>query len=210
MCNLYSMTATVDEVRRLFGPFEGDRDNLPAYAEIYPGAPAPVLRRDPQGGLRLDVMSWGFPGPAAAKGRPVTNVRNLASPFWRSALDRPDRRCLVPVTRFCEWSAAADPATGRKARHWFGLHDHGHAPSVDRLFAFAGLWRPGGGDAQDGPYMAFLTCAPNALVGAVHPKAMPVMLAADDGLKWLDGDRASACALARPWPDADMRMIEPA
>jgi hypothetical protein len=28
MCNLYQMTQTVDEMRRLFGPFEGDRVNL--------------------------------------------------------------------------------------------------------------------------------------------------------------------------------------
>ena len=45
MCNLYTMTATVDEMRRMFGPFDGDRDNLPPFDEIYPGRPAPVLRR---------------------------------------------------------------------------------------------------------------------------------------------------------------------
>ena len=30
MRNLYSMTATVDELRRMFGPFEGDTDNQSA------------------------------------------------------------------------------------------------------------------------------------------------------------------------------------
>ena len=30
VCNLYSMTATVDELRRMFGPFEGDTDNQSA------------------------------------------------------------------------------------------------------------------------------------------------------------------------------------
>ena len=99
MCNLYSMTATVDEMKRLFGPFEGERDNLPPFGEIYPGKPAPVLRRKAEGALKLEIMEWGFPGPAAAKGRPVTNIRNLASPFWRSALSRPGCRCIVPVTR---------------------------------------------------------------------------------------------------------------
>ena len=34
MCNLYTMTATVDEMRRAFGPFTGDTANLPAVAEI--------------------------------------------------------------------------------------------------------------------------------------------------------------------------------
>ena len=200
MCNLYTMTATVDEMRRLFGPFEGDRGNLPAYDEIYPGKSAPVLRRG-EGGLVLETMTWGFPGPAAAKGRAVTNIRNLDSPFWRTALNNVERRCIVPVTRFCEWTTEPDVATRRKAKIWFGLNPSER--QEEPLFAFAGLWRPGEG----GPHMAFLTCAANALVGAVHPKAMPVMLRAADALAWLDHDRASACALAQPFADADMRII---
>lgn len=203
MCNLYSMTATVAEMRRLFGPFEGDRANLPAYDEIYPGRTAPVLRRGDAGNLTLDTMTWGFPGPAAANGRPVTNVRNLASPFWQSALDNPDRRCIVPVTRFCEWTAEPDPVTKRKAKVWFGMH-----AQHDPLFAFAGIWRPGAKDGSDGPFMAFLTCDSNAVVGAVHPKAMPVMLTAASALDWLAHPREQACALAVPFPDADMRRID--
>lgn len=199
MCNLYTMTATVDEMRRMFGPFEGDRANLPTYDEIYPGRAAPVLRRAENGGLKLETMVWGFPGPAAAKGRPVTNVRNLASPFWRSALDNPERRCIVPVTRFCEWTAEADPVTRRKSKVWFGLQE-----DQEPLFAFAGIWRPG----EDGPFMAFLTCDSNAVVGAVHPKAMPVMLRASAAIDWLTHPREQACALAVPFPDTDMRRIE--
>lgn len=83
MCNLYSLTATVDELRRMFGPFEGEASNVPAFGEIYPGRPAPVLRLGDNGtALKPEMMEWGFPGPAAAKGRPVTNIRNLDSPFW--------------------------------------------------------------------------------------------------------------------------------
>lgn len=193
------MTATVDELRRLFGPFDGDTANLPPFDEIYPGKPAPVLRRSDTGGLRLETMSWGFPGPAQAKGRPVTNIRNLSSPFWRSALANPGRRCIVPATRFCEWTGEV----GRKTKIWFGM-----AEAEPEIFAFAGLWRPGGGDGE-GPFMAFLTCEPNATVGAVHPKAMPVMLRPGDAERWLTGERDDACALARPFPDADMRRIDP-
>jgi putative SOS response-associated peptidase YedK len=204
MCNLYTMTATVDEMKRMFGSFEGDRANLPPFPEIYPGRPAPVLRRE-GGGLKLETMTWGFPGPAAAKGRPVTNIRNLASPFWRAALDKVERRCIVPVTQFCEWTAEPDPATKRKRKVWFGMHE-AHEP----LFAFAGLWRPAAKDGSGGPFMAFLTCAPNATVGAIHPKAMPVMLRPADALGWLDHDRETACALALPFADADMRIIDTA
>ena len=207
MCNLYTMTASVAEIRDLFGPFDRDTANLPPFDEIYPGKPAPVLRRGDDGGLKLETMTWGFPGPAQAKGRPVTNVRNLDSPFWRSALSNTERRCLVPATKFCEWAAEPHPDTGRKAKVWFGLNASNDMHKAhDPLFAFAGLWRPGEG----GPFMAFLTCAPNDMVGAVHPKAMPVMLRPKDALAWLDHERESACALAQPFPDADMRRIEPA
>ncbi len=190
------MAASVDAMKKLFGGFAGDRSNLPSYDAIYPNRAAPILRREGEG-LHLEEMIWGFPGPQAAKGRPVTNVRNLASPFWRSALANPARRCLVPVTRFCEWSAEADPDTGRKVKHWFGLE--GEQP-----FAFAGIWRPG----EEANYMAFLTCAPNETVGRVHPKAMPVMLKASDHDRWLGADLEEATQLARPFPDDDMIEFE--
>lgn len=198
MCNLYSMTATVDEMKRLFGTFEGDRANLPPFDEIYPGKPAPVLRKS-ESGLKLETMTWGFPGPAASKGRPVTNVRNLSSPFWRSALGSPERRCIVPVTRFCEWTGEV----GAKRKVWFGMHE-AHEP----LFAFAGLWRPGSREGDGGPFMAFLTCDANATVGAIHPKAMPVMLRPSQAADWLDGTYDNACALAIPFADGDMRIFD--
>ena len=199
MCNLYSMTATVDEMRRIFGPFEGETTNLPAYDEIYPGYSAPVLRRRDDGGLKLEHMKWGFPGPVAAGGRPVTNVRNLNSGFWRNALNEPARRCIVPVTSYCEWTAEPDPETKRKSKVWFGLSEEQHP-----LFAFAGIWRPGEG----GPFMAFLTCEANQVVGAVHPKAMPVMLRPRaDVERWLGSERVDACALAMPFADTAMRRV---
>ena len=196
MCNLYSMTATVDELRRLFGPFDGDKSNLPPFDEIYPGYQAPVLRRKQDGGLALEMMKWGFPGPVSAGSRPVTNVRNLSSPFWRNALGDPGRRCIVPATSFCEWTAEPDPETKRKRKVWFGHSD-------EPVFAFAGIWRPGEG----GPFMAFLTCDANETVGAVHPKAMPVMLDQQTHARWLDDARESACALAAPFDDHRMRRI---
>ena len=199
MCNLYNMTATVDEVRRLFGRFRGDTANLPPFDEIYPGYQTPVLRREGDGTLALEMMKWGFPGPPAAGGRPVTNVRNLGSPFWRNALVKPERRCIVPATSFCEWTAEPDPVTKRKSKVWFGMRE-----DEAQLFAFAGLWRPGEG----GPFMAFLTCEANPTVAAVHPKAMPVMLTADTAEQWLDGPHADACALARPFEDERMRRVQ--
>lgn len=197
MCNLYRMTTNADAMRLLFAPLETGGANLMPMEEIYPEAMAPVIVRGEAGApRRLKTMRWGWP-PFGEIRRPITNVRNLASPMWRSAIADPARRCLVPATAFSEWSATPDPATGRKRKHWFAMADDGP-------FAFAGLWRP----TADGPRFAFLTAAPNATVGAVHPKAMPVLLTpgtlAD---AWLSADGPGACAMQQPFPDAAMKEL---
>lgn len=197
MCNLYRMTTNADAMRQLFGPLETGGANIAAMDEIYPEALAPVIVTATAGEpRRLETMRWGWP-PFGEIKRPITNVRNLASPMWRSALAKPARRCLVPATGFSEWSAAPDPATGKKRKHWFALTDA--SP-----FAFAGLWRP----TADGSRFAFLTAAPNALVGAVHPKAMPVLLTPGAlANAWLAVDGPTAAAMQQPFPDAKMREL---
>ena len=142
-------------------------------------------------------MQWGWP-PFGQVKRPVTNIRNLASPMWRSALADPARRCVVPVTAFSEWSAEPDPATGKKRKHWFALRDA-------ELFGFAGLWRP----TPDGPRFAFLTCAANELVGRVHPKAMPVILdTPGEAARWLSVGGEEAAAMQCPLANEAMQEIE--
>lgn len=62
------------------------------------------------------------------------------------------------------------------------------------------------GESVDDLY-AFLTCAPNAEVAAVHPKAMPVILTRpDEWHAWLGG--APATDLQRPLDDGDLMVIE--
>jgi putative SOS response-associated peptidase YedK len=55
--------------------------------------------------------------------------------------------------------------------------------------------------------MAFLTCAPNALVGAVHPKAMPVILPRSAYATWLEAPFETATALATPYDTAAMVVL---
>jgi len=190
MCNLYSTKASRDEVRAFFQttddwqrPIEQTKDYTA------PGKPGLVVR-DEDGRRVLDTMSWGFP----FQGKPITNVRNYTSPFWRSALQDPARRCLVPVTRFQEWSVEPDPVTGKKRPYWFRL------PSRP-IFAFAGIWRP----AEPAPFFSFLTCGydgdPSAhAVGAIHPKAIPVILHEEDHDRWLHADLDDALQLACAFP----------
>lgn len=125
----------------------------------------------------------------------MTNVRNLMSPFWRSALKDPARRCFVAVTKFCERTAEPDPITKRKSKVWFGYNEH-------PVFAVAGIWRPG----EEGPFMAFLTCQPNDFVGTVHAKVMPVMLDPVDFSLWLDNEHEDACSLAVPYSEERMSL----
>jgi putative SOS response-associated peptidase YedK len=163
--------------------------------ELFPKREGVVVRHGEGGQRVLDVMRWGFP-PLPTSRAPVTNVRNLASPFWRGALGRPDRRCLVPVTSFCEWEGEK----GAKLERWFSL-------TAAPIFAFAGVWRPV--QVADGEWeraYAFLTCDPNPLVAPIHPKAMPVILHPEDYDRWLGDPYANACELAQPFPSQLMAV----
>ena len=197
-----------------------ERGRLPP-PELFPKRESWVVRKE-NGDRVLNVMTWGFPPPPKSRA-PVTNVRNLSSPFWRSALNRPDRRCLVPATEFCEWEGEA----GSKRERWFSL------PACT-VFAFAGIWRP----VEEGRAFAMLTCEPNPLVAPIHAKAMPVttpvpshrvtgrslsalvsarplsrpcgalrsILHPEDYDRWLDGAVEDACSLAQPFPSQLMAV----
>ena len=126
----------------------------------------------------------------------MTNVRNLTSPFWRTALSRPDRRCLVPDTAFSEWTSEPDPVTGRKRKVWLDL-------PAQEVFAFAGVSR----QTSEVDRFASLTTALNELVGAIHPKAMHMILASHEYTAWLTGDFAAVCAMSDAYPDDELRIV---
>ena len=54
----------------------------------------------------------------------------------------------------------------------------------------------------------FLTTEPNAEVGAIHPKAMPVILATEDEIeRWLTAPAEEALTLQRPLADGALRIV---
>lgn len=217
MCNLYSQTTSQDAMRRVFASMPGAGDglvdntgNLPAQGGIFPDYSAPIIRHHPQGGWQLTRARWGMPTPqtflVGKRTDPgVTNIRNTASPHWRRWLGV-GHRCLVPFTSFSE----LDQRSGAARNHpvWFAL-----GPNRPLGF-FAGLcteWTSVR-KIKEGEVTAdlfgFLTCAPNAEVGAVHPKAMPVILNEPAAWhQWLTAPAESALALQRPLPDGSLQIV---
>jgi putative SOS response-associated peptidase YedK len=55
---------------------------------------------------------------------------------------------------------------------------------------------------------AFLTTEPNAEVGAIHPKAMPVILTTPDEVETsMTAPAEEALKLQRPLPDGTLRIV---
>ncbi len=208
MCNLYSLTkgqAAIIELTRAMADRTG---NLPPLPGIFPDYQAPIVRNGAES-RELVMARWGMPSPAfALKGRNadpgITNVRNVKSPHWRRWLGR-ENRCVVPFTSFSENEKLAD---GKTSPVWFALGE-------DRpLAVFAGIWTPWtsvrkvkeGETTND--LFAFLTTDANAEVGAIHPKAMPVILTAPEEIeRWMTAPPEDALQLQRPLPDQALKIV---
>jgi putative SOS response-associated peptidase YedK len=208
MCNLYASTKPQSAIRELARVISDRTGNLPPLPGIFPDNSAPIVRNQPDG-RELMMARWGMPSPAfALKGRNsdpgVTNIRNTASPHWRRWLDI-EHRAVVPFTSFSENEHLSD---GTKPPVWFALDE------TRPLACFAGIWtrwksvrKVKEGETTNNIF-GFLTTEPNREVGAIHPKAMPVILRSREEIDhWMNAPTSEALKLQRPLPDGMLIIV---
>ena len=229
MCNLYSMNRSQDEIRGIVGAMRDGAGNMPPLPGIFPDYAAPIVRTGADGERELVKARWGMPTSQKAlleaatararklevKGRTVdlremlrlepdkgvTNIRNTASRHWQSWLGV-ENRCVVPFTSFSEFNKAAGGDV------WFALDE------TRPLGFFAGIWtrwtsvrKIKEGEVTTDLF-GFLTTEPNWEVGAIHPKAMPVILTRPAEIEtWLMAPAEEALKLQRPLPDGTLKIV---
>jgi putative SOS response-associated peptidase YedK len=209
MCNLYSVTKGQAAIRELTGAMIDRTGNLPSMPGIFPDYAAPIVRNH-EGVRELSMARWGMPTPPAyLKGRStdagITNIRNPASPHWRRWLGV-ENRCVVPFTSFAENEHLPD---GSKPNVWFAFDES------RPLGVFAGIWtrwtsvRKAKEGETTNDIFAFLTTAPNREVGAIHPKAMPVILRSSEEIDiWMSAPISEALELQRSLPDTSLTVVD--
>lgn len=229
MCNLYSMTSSQRAILDLARAMRDFTGNLPPLPGIYPDYQAPIVRNGTDGIRELVMARWGMPSSEQAlfeatkrraeklqaKGKSVdfkqllrmepdsgiTNIRNVKSKHWTRWLGI-EHRCLVPFTSFSEFNKTAG------GNVWFSF-DHSRP-----LAFFAGIWvnwtsvRKVKEGESTNDLFGFLTTEPNAEVGAVHPKAMPVILTKNEEFeRWMTAPAGEALQLQRPLADRSLSVV---
>lgn len=202
MCNRARMAGEPETIHELFGadwPVRRPSSNRANPKELVPRGQAYVVRQEANG-RRVEAMGWDVLG---GRGKfPMTNVRQLGLPQWRRLAEQPEKRCLVPLTEFAEWTPAPiDLGDGKKpikGEMWFRV-------PAQPIFAVAGFWQRLG----DAGHFTMVTCDANALVAPIHPKAMLTILHPDDWERWLSCPYDDVLALQRPYPAEEMRVRGP-
>jgi putative SOS response-associated peptidase YedK len=199
MSSIYRIDVDALKIGETFGADPGNDPWAGGY--IVPGKPAPVILRNNDGDRYFAPRIWGVPPPQSfttalqtQKYRPVTTVRNTDSPFWIGTLRHTEFRCLIPVTALQFWCDAPDLLTGKRRQNIVKI-------PTQPVFALAGIWR----DSEVVSF-AYLTTEPNTLIGSVHRKSMPVILAREDHEPWLTANWETAKTLLEPYPSKFMAM----
>jgi putative SOS response-associated peptidase YedK len=196
MCNLYTIKPSMAEVAARFGV---DVPSKPFNApeEMYPGTPGVVVT-ETRGEREMRSMVWGFPirlrtMKPESKPKPVNNIADLRKPMWSGWAGRPQSRCLIPMSAFCE----AEGKKGAMTRTWFSVRD-------EPVFAWAGLWRV---SDEWGPVYSGAMTDCNEAIRPVHDR-MPVILHQNEWDQWLRGSFSDAVALQERCFPAELIVMD--
>jgi putative SOS response-associated peptidase YedK len=226
LCNLYFITTNQAAIARAVrvNRYVGNLAPMPG---VFPDYRAPIVRTGAER-RELATARWGMPSSAhalieatkkraaklEAKGKPVdfkellrmepdsgtTNIRNVKSKHWTRWLG-PENCCVVPFNSVSEFNKT-------EGGDWLALDE------ARPLACFAGIWtnwtsvrKVKEGETTNDVY-AFLTTEPNAEVGAIHPKAMPVILTTPEEVEtWMTAPAEEALKLQRSVPDGALRIV---
>ncbi len=200
MCGRYTVTATPEVLRALFGYVE--RPNFPPRYNVAPTQPIAIVRLM-NGKRQFALVRWGLlpswvKDPKAfsllinARGETVNE-----KPAYKAAMKR--RRCLIPADGFYEWKAVGDRKQPYYVRAKSGVP-----------LAFAGLWETWTGpNGEELETVAIVTTQANRTLAPIHDR-MPSVIAPEQFNLWLGGpdeDTAAASTLIRPAPDDLLEAI---
>lgn len=166
MCSTYETGQFTGDV-----PMAFDGDGIGPVASV---GDLRLIRRTDQAPVYLKdegmvSMRWGYERPKLGV---INNTRseNLDSSMWRESFA--DRRCLIPLLAFYEWTGGK----GRKRTHRFTSSNGG-------LLWAAGIWEET--DAL-GLCYSMLTTEANSLVSPIHHR-MPSILIGGEQARYMAG-----------------------
>lgn len=189
MCGRFAITLPNDAMAQLFAAQPAN--NLPRVPNfnVCPTTQVHVVQSGATG-RQLVSMRWGFLPhwyQTASAGPLLINARaeSIAQkPAFAKACR--ERRCLIPVTGFYEWTKDDQ---GRRLPWYIQRRDG--AP-----LAFAGIWQSWG---KEDPFntCAIVTTGANQALSAIHHR-MPVILDQSDWALWLGEAGQGAATLMQP------------
>ena len=186
MCGRIVITTPMEALAALFDAMPdndlpgGERFN------VCPTQPVAVVT-SADGMRRLRPMRWGFvpawyksltDGPLLINARAETVAEK---PAFRAAVR--ERRCLIPVSGFYEWSAGE----GRARLPWYITRAHGG------VMALGGVWQQWERDGQALTTCAVVSTEAGPQMAAVHNRE-PVIVEPDEWGLWL-GEAGKGAAL---------------
>lgn len=191
MCGRFVSTTPPQQLADYFSVDALAAPDPSANYNVAPTHEVVVIAEDENHHRVLDRYRWGLI-PSWAKdpkvGNRMINARAetaATKPSYRKPFAK--RRCIIPADGFYEWKKEKD---GTRKQPYF-IH-----PTVEPVFAFAGLWDRWHDDGADVWVRSctILTGDPNARVSEIHDR-MPVILPREHWDAWLDPENDDVEAL---------------